>query len=435
VYAALSENIKRRMIQELRAFWATDPKYKDSLVPNIQGRYSFKERPQQAIILKNSSASPFQLSADHFQGTIVSYCHLTKVSGKNGTSIEWVREDSRQIQKNDGVFPSAPGIYYIEVRQEGVDWNNVPGGSGPNIGDCPPPGSPEDTGPASQGTTSGMCFYVDPLLTVIDERPTLLTPTEYEVSAAKFHQGSLQVFEMPGNLPLFEGINYSADATTGKISLVAPLPSGTTLSVDYYYAGESLGPFPVADNTANNTAIPGVVLAFGRRLYSGDVMAVVVTERREESAREFGGRWEMSLDFDLMARDVYAQGEILDKTLLYIHAQLRDRLSFEGIEITSITSGGEAEEQYDENGDDYFYTASLSMTLETEWSIHLPLSRALTRIIPNTIEQFQAVAGLSDEQIAETGSPTTLLMAENLGLVAIQDPWFRDRSRNYEMIR
>lgn len=435
MHAVLSENLKRRMIQELREFWATDPKYKDSLVPNIQGKYSFRERPQQAIILKNSSANPFQLSADHYQGIRVAYSHLTRVFGKNGTSIEWVKDDIRQVQKNGGNFPSPPGIYYIEVRQEGIDWNNVPGGYGPDSGDCPPPGSPEDSGPDGTGQSYGMCFYVDPLLSVIDQRPTTLDLTHYEVAAGKFHPGSLQVFEMPGNIPYFENVNYVADPDTGIITLVAPLPPGTYLSVDYYYAGTSVGPFPIADNTANNTAIPGVVMAFGRRITDGDVMAVVVTERRADADREYGGRWEMSLDFDIMARDVYAQGEITDQTLLYVHSKLRDRLSFEGIEITQVSSGGEAEEVYDENGDDYFYTASISVTMETEWTIRLPLPGCLTRVLPNTLEQLQAVAGLSDEQIVETGSPTLLQMAQNLGLVEIRDPYFRDRTRNYEMIR
>jgi hypothetical protein len=435
VYAVLSENLKRRMILELREFWAKDPKYKDTLVPNIQGKYSFREQPQQAIILKNTSASPFQLSADHYQGIKVAYAQLTRVFGKQGTSIEWVKDDVRAIQKNGGDFPSAPGIYYIEVRQEGIDWNNVPGGYGPNNGDCPPPGSPDDSGPGGTGQSYGMCFYVDPLLSVIDQRPTMIDPTHYEVVAQKFHPGSLQVFEMPGNIPYFEGINYTADPDTGIITLTSPLPSGTSLSVDYYYAGDSIGPIPIADNTANNTAIPGVILAFGRRMFDGDVMAVVVTERRADAAREYGGRWEMSMDFDLLARDVYAQGEITDRTLMYLHTELRDRLSYEGIEITSASSGGEAEEAYDETGDEYFYTASISVTLETEWRIYLPLPGCLSRVIPNTVQQLQAVAGLSDEQIAETGSPTLLLIAENLGLVEIRDPYFRDRTQSYEMIR
>ena len=418
------------MILELREFWGQDPKYRDSLV--IQGKYSFKERPQQAIILKNTSASPFQLSADHFQGTVISYTHLTKVVGKPGTMLEWVEEDGRKIQGNGGNFPTPPGIYYIELRQEGTDWNNVPGGSGPE--DCPPPGA-DDGGPITTATSFGMCFYVDPLLSEIDQRPIELEPLIYQVPNGSFHPGSLQVFEMPGNIPLFDGVNYVADPLTGMVTLTTPVPSQAYLSVDYYYAGTTIGPIAIADNTANNTAIPGVILAFGRRLQHQDVMAVVVSERREEAAREFGGRWELSLDFDILARDVYAQEELLDRTLMYLHAELRDRLSFEGIEITQVSSGGEAEEQYDETEDSYYYTASISVSLESEWKVRLPLPRAFSRIVPNTVEQIRAVAGLSDDQIAATGSPTLLYLSENLGLVAIQDPWFRSRTHNFELIR
>ena len=195
--AVLSESIKRRMILELREFWGQDPKYRDSLV--IQGKYSFKERPQQAIILKNTSASPFQLSADHFQGTVISYTHLTKVVGKPGTMLEWVEEDGRQIQANGGNFPTPPGIYYIELRQEGTDWNNVPGGSGPE--DCPPPGA-DDGGPITSATSFGMCFYVDPLLSEIDQRPIELEPLIYQVPNGSFHPGSLQGSEENGRAGL-----------------------------------------------------------------------------------------------------------------------------------------------------------------------------------------------------------------------------------------
>jgi hypothetical protein len=397
------------MILELRAFWAKDPKYRDSLVPNIQGRYSFKERPQQAIILKNSSATPLQLSADHYQGTVISYCHLTKVYGQNGTSIEWVREDSRAIQANSGVFPSLPGIYYIEVRCEETVHRGV--------------------------TAQRTVFYVDPLLEIIDERATMLGPRTYELGAGAFHPGSLRVYEMPGNLVFYEGINYEADPLTGRISLAAPLPPGSTLSCDYRYASASTGPYLVPENGSVNRAIPGVVLAFGRRSHDGDTMAVVITRYREEAAREYGGRWEMSLDFDIMARDVNAQGEITDRTLMYLYGPARAALSGEGIEITSASMGGEAEEIYDENGDDYFYTASLSLSVTTDWAIHVPLDYTFTRVLPQTLDSAQAVAGLSDDQLRDAGSPTDLRGAQDIRLIALSDPWFRGRNNAYEMIR
>lgn len=407
--ADLSESLKRRLLLELREYWSKDPKYKDTLTQNIQGKYSFDQRPQQAIVLKGTSANPIKFSADHYQGIVVSYCTLFKAFGKEGSSIEWVKEDGRAIQKNDGVFPTAPGIYYIEIKKEVVDWRGVP--------------------------AEYLVFYVDPLLEVVDERPTQMSPTTYTLSAEKFHPGSLLVYEMPGNLPLYVGVNYVADPLTGKIVLTQPLPANTHLSADYYYAGESSGPFVVEENGANNSVLPGVVIAFGRRAFDGDVMAIGVTRRRSAAAREYGGRWEMSVDLDVIARDVHVQGEISDKTLMYLHTELRDRLSFEGIEIDSVTSGGESEEPYDENGDDYFYTSSISLTILTNWAIHLPLGQQITRILPGTLVADQIAAGLSDDQLLASGITSGIRATEQLGLTSIQDPWYRDRTANFEIIR
>ena len=409
MYANLSESIKRRMLGELREFWSNDPKYRDFLVHNIQGRYSFEERPQQAIILKSTSANPINFSADHYQGTIVSYCHLARVFGRPGTSIEWVKEDSTAIQRNNGTFPSPAGIYYVEVLKEVYEYRGVPG--------------------------EYLVFYVDPLLDVVDENPTFIDPLTYEVSAGRFHPGSFQAFEMPGNIRLYNGVHYSADPTTGRITLVEPMSSGTHLSVDYRYPGTTVGPFPVEENGSNNQAIPGVVLAFGRKAEEGDIMAVITTTHREEQALEYGGRWEMSLEFDVMARDVNAQGEITDRTLMFLHNELRERLSASGVEITSVSMGGEGEEMYDETGDDYFYTASISVSLMTDWFAYKPLSRSLSRVLPYTVSDAEKISGLSDQQLAElSASPAGLRLNESLQLIEIKDPWYRDRSKSWDLI-
>ena len=415
MFANLTESMKRRLLMELRRFWSFDPKYRDTLVDNIQGKYAFSERPQMGIILKGSSASPMQLSADNFQGTVVSYCHLAKVYAKPGLSIEWVREDSLAIQKNGGVFPSPRGIYFIEVRLEDANITD------PN---CPTPMNGEQ-----------LVFYVDPLLDVIDERAARLSAFQYQVAQGEFYDGSLRVYEMPGNIPLTSGLDYTADPATGTITLVRPLAPSDFLSVDYRYAGESVGPFPVPQDGSNNTAIPGVVLAFGRRSEDGDIMTVVVGDTREASAREYGGRWEMSFDMDIMARDTAAQQEITDRTIMFFHAIARNRLSEEGIEITQISMGGEAEEVYDETGDDYYFTASISLTILTDWCLHVPLDHAFTRVIPVTLAAERAVTGLTDDQLAASGSPTSLYVTQDLRFLAPTDPFFRDRTRDYELIR
>ena len=412
MYFVLSEAVKVRLIGELRDFWSCDPKYKDTLTPNIQGKYSFQERPQQGIVLKVGSQTPQKFSADNFLGVVVSYCHLTKAFGKQGTSIEWVREDGLAIQRNGGDFPSAPGVYYIEVKKESYTWQGVPG--------------------------EYLVFYVDPLLSKIDERPLQDTtdPRIWVLSTGNFQPGSLNVYEMPGNLPLYEGVNYSADPETGEITLIQPLARKSYLSVDYYYPGESKGPFPVQENGANNEAIPGVVLAFGRRAVEGDVMAVVVGERREGNSREYGGKFEVSVDMDIIARDVYSQNEISDRTLMFLNSELRDRLSFDGFEIDSVTFGGEGEEVYDETGDDYFYTGSISLTVLTDWAVRVPFGSSISRILPgSTVLEDQVNSALSTDQLISTGFAGGLKYADKLGLAQIQDPWFRERSKNYETIR
>jgi hypothetical protein len=412
LYFVLSEVVKVRLIQELRNFWAQDPKYKDTLTPNIQGKFSFQERPQQGIVLKVGSQNPQKFSADNFLGVVVSYCHLTKAFGKPGTSIEWIEEDGLAIQRNGGVFPSPPGVYYIEVRKEIYTWKGVPG--------------------------EYLVFFVDPLLSVIDERPAQdpLDPRTYTLSQGKFQPGSLNLYEMPGNLPLYEGVNYQADPETGVITLIEPLPKKTFLSADYYYPGQSSGPFPVQENGADNKAIPGVVLAFGRRGVEGDVMAVVIGERREGNSREYGGKFEVSVEMDIIARDVYSQNEIADRTLMYLNSELRDRLSFEGFEIDSVSFGGESEEVYDETGDDYFYNGSISLTLLTDWAIRVPFCSSISRVLPgSTVLEDQVNSALSDEQLIQTGFAGGLKYADKLGLQQVQDPWFKNRSNSYELIR
>lgn len=407
MFANLTESIKRRFIMELRNYWSTEPQYKDNLV--IQGKFSFDERPQQAIILKGNSASPSSLAADHFMGTVASYCALTGYYGKLGTSIEWVKEDSVAIQRNNSEFPSPPGVYYVEIVEEEVLVRGEP--------------------------RNKLVFYVDPLLEIVNERPIRINNYTFQNTVGNFHQGSLRVFEVPSNIPYYEGVNYTADPLTGEITLNSALPPNLSLSIDYRYAGQSTGPFPVEENGTNNTAIDGVVLAFGRRAYDGDIMCVLVSGTREDAYLQYGGNWELSLDFDIMARDLYSQGEIADRTVMYLYTELRDRLGREGIVITNVSHGGEGEETYDENGDDYFYTASVSVEVMSDWFMFKPLPRYLSRLVPHQLSTEISQSTLSDDELIESGNPTTLTLVESLKLVELRDPFYSNRTKDFELIR
>lgn len=411
---------------ELRRYWSYHPLYRDELVKNIQGKYSFRERPQLGIIVKNASGNQVRLAADNFQGTLLSYVLAARVENNPGLFLEWVREDSRAIKQNGGVFPTAPGVYYIQIEQVAED-------------------------------LSSFTFFIDPLIEKQGETLTMLNATTGRVVAGKFLDGTLQVYQMPGSIELVENVNYTTDPDSGVINFFNAVTGNDFYSVDYRWPASTSAESPAilpngeawtgVPNRGLVQPLPGVVLAFGRRIQAGDVMAVVVGRSREPSAREFGGRWDLSLDFDVVARDPHQQREILDQTVMYINGVLRSRMSTEGFEIDVVTMGGETEEIAYENSDDYFYNASFSLTVQTDWAIYIPLGATISRVEPVTSAQAAIFAGLSDEEIAGMqnnlslqssllglqGSPSQV-EALGLGLRSFRDPFFKIGAASFEKI-
>ena len=395
MYYQLTSALKRRMILELRRYWASHPKFPD-IVDNIQGKYSFKERPQHGIIVKTGSASKVNLAADNFQGTIWSHCTLTLIDNYAGTAIEWVREDPFAVKKHGG-FPTKAGIYYIELTEDDE-------------------------------------FYVDPLLDIYRERLSRLSDTEFQLENPPL-DGTLRIYEMPSSQVLYETTNYTFDTTTNIVTLTKPLPAQLSLSADYRFPTDSRGPFKIKPNFANRTAIEGCILAFGRRCHKGDRMAVVVSPYREPVALEYGGRWELSLDFDIIARDVYAQQEISDATVMYLWAVARSYLAREGINVSDVSLGGESEEAYDQTGDDYYYMSNFSMTVETDWVVYVPLTARIRRVIPEALTEDQKAKNMTDEELATETLETRLRVVEEMGLRELSDPYFKGRGVNFETIK
>lgn len=402
MYYYIVNSLKRRVVAELQNSFSQHPVY-NKVVPYIQSKYSFKERPQYGIVIKGSSANKVALSGDNFMGLIDSHVGLC-FYGTPCYPIEWVREDLAAVNANQGKFPILAGVYYIEIM-------TVPRN-------------------ASEFGT----FMIDPLLTQTQE-PVLKFTSGIET------EGQLQNAPVPGTLRLYEnghyelteGKEYEVNYATGAITFTTTFQPGARVTANYRYPVLSMGPFNFAWNTPNLTALPGVVMAFGKRAREGDKVAIVVTGDRATTARAYGGKWEVSFDIDVLAQDPIQMEEMADLFLMYWWADKKPFLENEGIETVDISMGGESEEPMDETGDIYMYTASMSLQLRADWELHIP--------VPFTISgAFQTLPGTGSGTTGTLGplpQPTEQMplggTASNLIYATL--PIFAGRNNDFERIR
>lgn len=390
------------LIRELRNFWSYHPLFPD-LVDNIQGSYGYGARPQRGIVVKISGGDNVRLSPDNFQATRRSFVYKAKEGNKPGVSVEWVVEDAVAIQNNSGVFPTMPGVYTVEIVDSERDSRGIP--------------------------TGRHLFTIDPQILQQNEGVKMLSPTVGLLKNIPL-SGSLKVFELPSNYLLVEDEDYNLDLETGEILLFEPLPSGLSLSADYYVQGEVSGPWPIESNRAHFKALPGVGVAFGRRIVPQDRIPIIITDIREPCDLEYGGRWNFSVDIELWARDKDDQREMADLMLAWIPTILRDHLSVIGVEVETVGYGGEAEEVYDDVGDDYFYTASISMQVQSDWQIHVPISSKIRSLTP--VGSFGSNVSFLD---IDSASNNRVRFLQNLGLQSFEDPYFINQRRNFQVVR
>lgn len=349
MYYRLISSLKQRLVLELQDGFSKHPVY-EKAVPFIQNNFAFDERPHFGIVVKGSSANKIQLSSENFLGTISSKVMLANVD-KPAYLLEWVKEDSTLLREHNDVMPIQSGVYLIECTS-----------------------APTDPGEFGE-------FVVDPLLTVTDE-PVLLVSTAVETEAQLQQrpvQGTLRLWENR-RYPLQEGTDWEVDYRTGLITFKTPLARGAIVTADYRYEVPRLGPFTWQWNTAN-TDLPGVILAFGKRGRVGDKVAVVVYDDRVDTAKAFGGRTEVSFDLDIIAEDPAQMEEMADYAFLTLWGEKRSGLSSEGLEIIDVSMGGEAEESYEEVAEIFFYTASMSVQIQADWEIHVPLPLTISRVV------------------------------------------------------
>jgi hypothetical protein len=112
VFYYLTAALRRRLILELQDSFSRHPVYR-KIVPYIQNRFSFDERPQFGIVVKSEGGNKVQFSPDNYIGQVHSHVMLAYVDQPQ-FPVEWIREDLRAVREHGGM-PTPPGVYFIEV--------------------------------------------------------------------------------------------------------------------------------------------------------------------------------------------------------------------------------------------------------------------------------------------------------------------------------
>jgi hypothetical protein len=356
--------VRDRMIKELQEYWQDHPRY-TTLAQNIQGKYAFDERPQFGMIVKTGGASNTVLSPDNFIATVEGYVVLASVIGKKSVTIEWIREDT--------FIKPAKGVYHVKVSK--------------SVGEDP-----------YKYDLNIDVYQYQKENTLLFTNPTTIELLEEPI------ENSFRLIEDPSGRVL-ESTEYTRNGTS--ITLTEAVPRGLSLRAQYTYKEPNpVGPISVWPDQVYREIIPGCLIAIGRWIEDGDEQIIVVEENRKATYHEYGGRWDISVDIDLVTRDVHSQADIADRTVVWLWSELRHKLSNLGLEVSDVSLGGEGEEVYDDNADDYFYTASMSLSIQADWFIHFPL------VIPFLTSHLKNVVPVKDiitAPIAGIGSDTDFI--------------------------
>lgn len=348
MYGFLTNALKRRFMLDFRELINQHPEYKDTL--KLVPRFPLKDRPQLFLHLTGNTTALQRLAPDNYLGEVVSFVQLFYVKDKPGSSLEWVKEDSGHLDQL-----VAPGVYYVTIVDE-------------------------------------KAFTVTPLYEIKEQLYKAYISGESDphfVLSNHPVQGHVDVIageEHGDSIFLEEGPEYTLDKATGHGEILAIYgPPGWGISARYWTPAPTVGPFTFEPLAGNNSAIPGVVLAFGRRAVIGDVLAVRIFSKRDAVAAALGGKWELRVDLDAWALDPDAPQEVMDFLALAVWGELFQRYATEGIAISEFNIGGEADEVYDSNTDQTWFMLNSSITALCDWEVHVPFPIQVSAIRGVTI--------------------------------------------------
>lgn len=436
MYNYLINATKHRVILEIKDVFCKHPAYNKLEILN---RFPIQERIQEGVIIKNSSASRMPLSADNFQGTEYSLTTFAKHKDNKGMSLEWVKEDEahltswmyRQDFSNQipfgytGNYPIVITLpepmlrggknlaYATSIKEVEVFVNNsrvvpdkVDGKNKQVTLSAVLPNSNIEISYwfrnlAPQGVYQVEITGGDPIINkweftvdaLLDKEDVFTeqadgTETSFSTTFSPIYKGSLKIYENKNLMEELkednsnaESADFIADYDSGIITFIKtpyPVLKNANVIARYRVKGNTTGPFLIPNsNYANNTAIPGIVLAFGRGISLGDKHYVVIHKERVIAALEYSGKWETSISMDVYAKDSVKVEEIIDLSTSYLNTYRKEQLDEEGIYLVDVNFGGESEEVFCEGTGDLYYKGSVDYNFLTEWIMHKPVLQTI----------------------------------------------------------
>jgi len=367
MFYLLTKASKKIIIDSLRDIFVNHPVYEKVKIVSTHG---MAEREQFAIVVKVSSGSHFNLAADNYVARLNSFVEVARILGYPGNAIEWVREDNQNLRDPDAPNTVRAKSYTkqqeIELLESFVEQGKlaIPGNYWIEL-------------------VEENKFTVDPLY--VYDKEILVDFAEggesyFYTKQKPIFDASEYVTRVYHNDNLAKrNTDYSLDITNGIVYWLIPggLNKGDIVTIDYRVVGEPYGsglttdniiiPYDIEENHMNYKAIPGVVLAFGRRLIKGDKNVVIVRPYRRDVALEYGGKWNLSFNLTVYGLDPMQTEEIADLATMYLWAIKRTDLENErGLLIKTIDIGGLNEFVRDETSNHVTHSIDITLDVETD---------------------------------------------------------------------
>lgn len=428
----LLQSVKFRVFDELEDSLQQNELYRDKV--QVFHKYPYREQHMMGIYLKNASATRIRLSGDDYAGALKSFVALARAENFEGVFLDWVWEDSTNLtiyKVDEDVSSQNPlgtnRMFYVtnkpiisgnnnlvianNFRQVNVTVNGVQvfpefvdGASGLVMlsraplstdtvlisywyGNLTPPGR------YYLRIVDATHFNVSPLYVVEGEKviaKTTGTETTASLDHGDYLVGNFDILytkqsSYSNNFYLINGTDYTI-TTAGVITFLNPLQVNTTLYANYRWAGTILGPFDIPKPFHyNNTALPGISLAFSDKIIVDDKQVVIVSSQRELAASVYSGHWDMTFDIEVFARDPIQLPELTDHIINDMWSRKRLDLISSGLTIESMEPTGEVEEVYVDNTNDQYYKNSVNLIIKTEWKKFKPY---LTKIMDINVSLY-----------------------------------------------